>query len=89
MSLSTTFEALSDPTRQKILELLKKKELKAGEIASHFDIAAPSVSHHLSVLKNADLISSRRNGKEIIYSLNLSTFEEVAARAINFFKLTA
>ena len=86
MSLQTTFGALADPTRHKILTLLKKKDLSAGEIASHFNMTAPSISHHLSILKNADLVKSRRNGQEIIYSLSVSTFEELSDAMINFFK---
>ena len=53
MSLHETFSALADPTRHKILTLLKKKDLSAGEIASHFEMTAPSISHHLSILKNS------------------------------------
>jgi DNA-binding transcriptional ArsR family regulator len=86
MSLQKTFQALSDQTRQQILTLLKKKDMTAGEIGSNFSITAPSLSHHLTILKQADLVSSRRNGQEIIYSLNLSVFEEVAENIIKFFK---
>jgi ArsR family transcriptional regulator, arsenate/arsenite/antimonite-responsive transcriptional repressor len=86
MTLSITFQALSDPTRQKILELLKKKDLAAGEIAKNFAITLPSLSHHLNVLKQADLVTSRRQGQEIIYSLNLSVFEEVAKATLKFFR---
>lgn len=88
MSLQRTFAALSDPTRQKILELLKKKDMPAGEIGSHFSITPPSLSHHLNILKQADLVSSHRRGQEIIYSLNESVFEEVAGKIITFFSLT-
>jgi DNA-binding transcriptional ArsR family regulator len=86
MALTKTFNALADPTRHSILEYLKKKDMTAGEIGSKFTISGPSISHHLQVLKQADLISSRRQGQEIIYSLNVSTFEEVADALINFFK---
>jgi ArsR family transcriptional regulator, arsenate/arsenite/antimonite-responsive transcriptional repressor len=86
MTLNKTFSALSDSSRQKILELLKKKELAAGEIGEHFDFTAPTLSHHLSVLKEADLISVRREGQSQIYSLNLSVFEEVAEKVMKFFK---
>jgi DNA-binding transcriptional ArsR family regulator len=81
------YAALADPTRHKILELLKKHELPAGQIGKHFDITAPSLAHHLNILKQADLISSRRVGQEIIYSLNLSVFEEMAETLIKFFKI--
>lgn len=87
MSLSQMYAAIADPTRHKILELLKKHELPAGQIGKHFDITAPSLSHHLNILKQADLISSRRVGQEIIYSLNLSVFEEMAETLIKFFKI--
>lgn len=85
MFLSKTLNALSDPTRRKILELLKKKDLSAGEIGKHFSITAPSMSHHLSVLKQAELVTSERRGQEIIYTLNLSVFEEVAEALVGFF----
>ena len=86
MTLSKTLQALSDPTRQKILELLKKKNMPAGEIGKYFSITPPSLSHHLNALKQADLVSSERQGQEIIYSLNLSVFEETAKTLIKFFK---
>ena len=85
MLLNKTFSAMADPTRHKILELLKKDDMPAGEIGRNFKITAPSLSHHLNILKNAGLISSRREGREIIYSLNLSVFEEVAEYLIKFF----
>jgi DNA-binding transcriptional ArsR family regulator len=86
MTLNKTFSALSDPTRLKILEMLKKEDMIAGEIAKHFSITLPSLSHHLNVLKQADLITSRRQGQEILYSLNLSVFEEAAEVIYKFFK---
>ena len=86
MTVVKTFAALSDQTRIKILEMLKKRELPAGEIGKHFSITAPSLSHHLSVLKEADLVSVRREGQQQIYSLNLSVFEEVAESLIKIFK---
>lgn len=86
MSLHETFAALADQTRHKILTLLKKKDMSAGEIGAHFDMTAPSISHHLNILKQADLVTSRRDGQEIIYSLSVSTFEELTDIMINFFK---
>ncbi|MFA5080837.1 MAG: autorepressor SdpR family transcription factor [Candidatus Paceibacterota bacterium] len=86
MTLSKTMQALSDPTRRKILEMLKKKDMAAGEIGRNFNMTLPSLSHHLNTLKQADLVISERNGQEIIYSLNLSVFEEVAKNLIKFFK---
>jgi ArsR family transcriptional regulator, arsenate/arsenite/antimonite-responsive transcriptional repressor len=86
MSLNKTFQALSDPTRRRILALLKHKDMAAGEIGNNFPITAPSLTHHLNILKQAGLISSHRDGQEIIYSLNLSVFEEIAEKIANFFK---
>jgi len=85
MTLNLTLQALSDPTRRKVLELLKKKDLSAGEIGRNFNITSPSLSHHLGVLKQADLVTFRRQGQELIYSLNLSVFEEIAEKLIKFF----
>ncbi|MDD5527948.1 MAG: autorepressor SdpR family transcription factor [Patescibacteria group bacterium] len=86
MTLTKTFNALSDPSRQKILELLKKDDLPAGAIGEYFKFTAPTLSHHLSVLKEANLVSVRREGQLQIYSLNLSVFEEAAEKIIKFFK---
>ena len=74
--LGDTFKALSDPTRRGILNLLKQGPLSAGEIAEHFDMTGATVSHHLSVLKDAELVFDQREGKYIYYILNLSVFEE-------------
>ena len=84
--LSKTFQALGDLNRQRILELLKKKDMAVNELAKNFSITLPSLSHHLNILKQAGLVVSRRNGQEIIYSLNLSVFEEVSKTIIKFFK---
>ena len=73
------FKALADPTRRRILQLLESREMTAGELAEQFDISAPSMSHHFSVLKQADLIASRRGGQQIYYSLNATVFQEVLA----------
>ena len=85
MTINETFQALADPTRRKILELLKKRDLPVNEISQYFDITLPSLSHHLNTLKNADLVSTQRRGQQIIYSLNLSVFEEVAKQLYTFF----
>ncbi|WP_330659654.1 autorepressor SdpR family transcription factor [Caproiciproducens faecalis] len=77
MSFPETFKALSDPTRREILNILKGGALPAGEISEHFHMTGATVSHHLTILKNADLITDRRSGKFIYYELNLSVFEEV------------
>ena len=86
MTISKTFQALSDPMRRNILKLLKKKDMPAGEIGKHFNITPPSLSHHLNVLKQAELVTSQRQGQEIIYSLNLSVFEEAVKSLARFFK---
>lgn len=77
MGLQTTLSALADPTRRKILKLLKQNALSAGEISNQFKISAPAISKHLKILKNADLIRDNRNGKFIIYELNTSVLEEI------------
>jgi DNA-binding transcriptional ArsR family regulator len=75
--LNLPFKALSDPTRRKIIMLLKEKDLTAGEIAEQFNMTKPSISHHLSLLKQADLVRDERNGQNIYYSLNTTVFQEV------------
>lgn len=76
MGLQQTIKALADPTRREILNMLKKGRMSAGEIAGHFSVTAPSVSRHLSVLKDADLIRDTREGKFIFYEINTSVLEE-------------
>jgi len=71
------FKALADPTRRRILRMLSDGEMSAGEIAGRFDITAPSMSHHFGVLKNADLVSTRREGQQIYYSINTTVFQDV------------
>ena len=70
-------KALADPTRRRILELLAQGDLTAGEIAAHFDMTKPSVSHHLNILKSAALITDERRGQNIVYSVNLTVFQEL------------
>lgn len=77
MSMQTTLKALSDPIRREILTMLKTERLSAGEIASHFPVTDASISRHLSVLKDADLIRDTREGKFIYYALNASVLEEI------------
>lgn len=71
------FKALADPTRREILRILGRGEMSAGELAKRFDMSKPSVSHHFSVLKQADLIHSRREGQQIFYSLNTTVVEDM------------
>ena len=77
MGLQNTLKALADPIRREILNLLKENPLSAGEIADHFPVTGASISRHLSVLKEADLIRDTRNGKFIYYELNTSVLEEI------------
>ncbi|MBL7717421.1 MAG: winged helix-turn-helix transcriptional regulator [Flavipsychrobacter sp.] len=75
--MNSLFKALNDKTRRDILELLKKKDMTAGEIADHFDMTKPSISHHLDLLKQAELIEADKQGQFIIYSLNTSVLDEI------------
>ena len=75
--MRTVWEALADPTRREILMLLKKEDLSAGTIHSFFDITKPSLSHHLAILKEANLVSSKKIWHSVIYSLYLIAFNEV------------
>jgi len=75
--LNTTFKALNDPTRRRILELLREKNLTAGEIADHFEMTKPSISNHLNLLKQADLVSSRREGQFIVYAINATVIDDI------------
>ncbi|MBP3674746.1 MAG: winged helix-turn-helix transcriptional regulator [Oscillospiraceae bacterium] len=77
MSLQTTLRALADPIRREILNLLKSGRLSAGQIVDHFEVTGASISRHLSVLKEADLIRDTREGKFIYYELNASVLEEI------------
>ena len=77
MGLQNTLNALADPIRREILNLLKNGPLSAGEIVDHFSVTGASISRHLSVLKEADLIRDRREGKFIYYELNASVLEEI------------
>ncbi|ACV61002.1 transcriptional regulator, ArsR family [Desulfofarcimen acetoxidans DSM 771] len=75
--ISSTFKALADPTRRKILKLLKEQDMRAGEIADNFNISKPSISHHLNILKQARLVLDERKGQFIYYSLNMTVFQEI------------
>ena len=77
MALQQTLKALADPIRREILNMLRKQRMAAGDIAEHFSVTAPSISRHLSVLKDADLIRDTREGKFIYYDLNASVLEEI------------
>lgn len=79
--MNDLFKALSDPSRRRIIQLLKNGDLSAGEIAEHFDMAKPSISHHLNLLKQANLVTSEKQGQSVIYSLNTTTLQN----ALTFF----
>jgi len=83
--LDSIFKALSDKNRRKILSLLKKGDMTVTEIQKHFSFTPASLSHHLDILKRADLVQAEREGQFIKYSLNLSAFEEAAQLFFNFF----
>jgi len=75
--MNRVFKALNDPIRREILELLKEKDMNAGEIADHFNITKPSISHHLDSLKQADLVISVKNGQFVNYTLNKTVVDEI------------
>lgn len=77
VDLNSLFKALNDPTRREILELLKEKDLTAGEIADQFNISKPSISHHLDLLRQAGLVTSAKEGQFIYYSLNTTVMDEM------------
>jgi ArsR family transcriptional regulator len=77
--MNEVFEALAHPVRREILKLLRKRPMSAGELAEHFTIAKPTLSGHFAVLKNADLVTTERQGTTIIYQLNTSVMEDALA----------
>ncbi|GBF10068.1 autorepressor SdpR family transcription factor [Tepidibacillus infernus] len=82
-SFNHTFKALSDPTRRKIIQLLKEKPLTAGEIADQFAMTKPSISHHLNILKQADMIQDEKQGQFILYQLNTTVFQDIMSWMID------
>lgn len=86
--MNQIFKALSDPTRREILRLLREKDMTAGEIAQHFDLAKPTLSGHFAVLREADLIQSGKHGTTITYSLNLSVLEEAMCLFLDHFGIS-
>ncbi len=75
--MGDVWKALADPTRRKILELLKKHDMNAGEIAEKFNMTKPSISNHLNILKQADLVDAEKQGQNVIYSLKTSVLEDI------------
>lgn len=84
-ALTRTMQAMADPTRRAILRMLNAGDMTAGEIAARFAISAPSVSHHLSVLKAADLVAAQRSGQKIIYRLNTTVVQEMLQQMMQIF----
>lgn len=75
--MNSLFKALNDETRRQIIELLKEKDMNAGEIAERFNISRPSISHHLDILRQADLVTSEKKGRFVEYSLNTTILEDL------------
>lgn len=84
--MNLLFKALNDQTRRDILELLKEKDLTAGEIADHFNISKPSISHHLDLLKQAGMVDAEKKGQFVMYSLNTTVVDEVLKWVLQFKK---
>lgn len=82
--MNILFKALNDQTRREILELLKAGEMTAGDIASHFNISKPSISHHLDILKQAELIDAVKDKQFITYSLNTTVVDEILKWVLQF-----
>ncbi|MEE1295200.1 autorepressor SdpR family transcription factor [Bifidobacterium merycicum] len=78
------FKALADPTRRRILELLRDGDMTAGELAEHFNMSKPSISHHLATLKAAGLVLDERHGQNIIYSLNTTVMQDLIGWFMGF-----
>ncbi len=87
LPLTKSLAALADPTRRRILQLLNGGDLNASEIGAHFAISAPSISHHLKVLRDAELVQSERRGQTIVYSLNATVIQEVMQALLDLFEV--
>ncbi len=87
MRTQEVFKAISDPTRRKVLKLLQGGSKTAGELAEAFEITKGSLSHHFNVLKAADLVRCERRGQQLVYSLNTTVFEDVAAQLLELFRV--
>lgn len=83
--MDATIRALADPTRREILRMLRERDLAAGEIAACFEMTAPTVSHHLSVLKEAGLVQAERNGRSVVYSIDTTVVHEFLGEMMRFF----
>jgi ArsR family transcriptional regulator len=85
-SSNQAFKAIADPTRREILRLLRRGEMTAGDLAQRFDMTKPTMSHHFSVLKDADLLTSRRDGQQIWYGLNTTVVQDLMAWAMDLIR---
>ena len=85
-SQNDAFKALADPTRREILRLLRRGEMTAGDLAERFDMTKPTMSHHFAVLKDADLLTSRREGQQIWYGLNTTVVQDLMAWAMDLIR---
>jgi transcriptional regulator, ArsR family len=86
-AITRTLHALSDPTRRAIIQMLQDRDMTAGEIAAHFAISAPSVSHHLNVLKAADLVTAERHGQRMVYRVNATVLQEVLSSLMDILRI--
>jgi ArsR family transcriptional regulator len=84
--VSEVYKALADPTRRRVLEMLRERDMSAGEIADHFDLAKPTLSGHFAVLREAGLVTPEKTGTTIIYRLNVSVLEEALLALMGAFK---
>ena len=82
--MNIVFKALNDSTRRSILELLQKKDMTAGDIADKFNISFPSISHHLDLLKQAQLVTTKKEGQYVYYSLNTTVMDEIVKWLMQF-----
>lgn len=85
--LSDVYRALADPTRRRVLQLLRERDMSAGELAEQFDSAWPTLSRHFAILREADLIQGEKRGASIIYSLNVSVLEEALLGMMEMFQI--
>ena len=86
MGINETLRALADPTRRRVLDLLRDGDMTAGEIAENFELAKSTLSGHFNVLKSAGLIVSERSRNKVVYSINMSAFDDAAAAVMTLFK---
>lgn len=85
--MTRVYQALADPTRRRIIQLLRQRDMTAGEIADHFRLAKPTLSGHFAVLRETDLIQGEKNGTTITYHLNVTVLEEALVALMNLFRL--